>query len=63
MCFVLYFATLTGFGLSLATASHIRVLLIVMCVAFLICLAAKQLVAPTPVPRRRGDCRHGQQQG
>ena len=42
MCLVVYFAMLTGLGLSVAAATRIRVLLIWMCAASLACLAAKQ---------------------
>ena len=44
MCFVIYFATLTGVGLSVATAAHVRMLLVVMCAASFILLAAKHIL-------------------
>jgi Ca2+/Na+ antiporter len=37
LCFVAYFAMLTGFGLSVAVAAHIRMLLAVTCI---VCLGA-----------------------
>jgi len=49
MCFVIYFAMLTGVGLSVATAAHVRAVLVVMCVASFILLAAKHI---RPVARR-----------
>jgi hypothetical protein len=45
MCLVLYFAMFTGFGLSVAAATHIRLLLILLCVASLLCLGAQQFAA------------------
>ncbi len=49
MCFVVYFAMLTGFGLSMETAALIRAVLVVTCAASFILLAAKQIL---PVARR-----------
>jgi hypothetical protein len=45
MCLVLYFAMLTGFGLSVSSAAHIRVLLVVMCATSLVFLVVKRLIA------------------
>ena len=46
LCFVVYFAMLTGFGLSVSSAAHIRALLILMCAASLVFVAAKRFLAP-----------------
>ncbi len=45
MCMVVYFAMFTGFGLSMATAAHIRVVIVVMCAAFLILFTARRILA------------------
>ena len=42
MCFVMYFAMVTGLGLSVPTAARFRTLIVLMCAASLACLAAKQ---------------------
>jgi hypothetical protein len=49
ICFVVYFAMLTGFGLSMETAALIRAVLVVVCAASFILLGAKHIL---PVARR-----------
>jgi hypothetical protein len=49
ICFVVYFAMLTGFGLSMGTAALIRAVLVAMCAGSFILLAAKHI---RPVARR-----------
>ena len=42
-CLVLYVALGTGVGLSVSTAAYLRVMLLIVCVAALLYLAAKQI--------------------
>jgi hypothetical protein len=49
MCLVVYFAMLTGVGLSVGTVAHVRILLVVMCAASFILPAAKHIL---PIARR-----------
>ena len=42
-CLAAYIAVGTGLGLSLSTATHLRALLLILCVASLLCLAVKLL--------------------
>jgi hypothetical protein len=45
ICLVVYFAMLTGVGVSVTTAAHVRTLLVLICAASFILLAAKHLLA------------------
>ena len=45
MCIVVYFAMFTGFGLSVATAAHIRAAMVVLCASLLTLFTAKRILA------------------
>ena len=43
-CVVAYVAIVTGAGISVSAAAHLRLLVLVLCVVMLICMAAKPLL-------------------
>ena len=43
-CVVAYVAIVTGAGISVSAAAHLRLLVLVLCVVMLVCMAAKPLL-------------------
>ncbi len=51
-CVVMYVALFSGVGISVATAARLRMSLLVLCVAALLCLVVKRLCRPGGRARR-----------
>jgi hypothetical protein len=54
-CFAMYLAMGTGIGISVAAATYFRVLVVILCVASLVFLAAKYVHKPASAPKKNTD--------